>query len=90
MKSEAEWIDELTQQGFYSLLFRDAESFDHEHDVSFDLDRFIVIFDGEIEIEIGYQTFHLGAGDYLEIPRATMHSIRIGNTGSRYLLAQRI
>lgn len=90
MKSESEWINELTQQGFYSLLFRDAEPYDTELGVSYDLDRYIVVFDGEIEIEIGYQTYHLGVGDYLEITRATEHSIRIGLSGSRYLLAQRI
>jgi len=90
MKSEAEWIDALTQQGFYSLLFRDADHFDDEHQVCFDLDRCLVVFDGEMEIEVGYQTFHLGVGDYLDVPRATTHSIRMGNTGCRYLLAQRI
>ena len=90
MKSESDWINELTQQGYHTLLFCDGIAMDHENERSFDEDHYFVVLDGEMEIHIPYQTFHLGPGDYTELLRATPYSTKMGQNGCRYLFARRV
>ncbi|MCX6714910.1 MAG: hypothetical protein NTX72_03780 [Candidatus Uhrbacteria bacterium] len=88
--TESEWIEELLHDGYDNLLFRDAFAHEAEDEHAHDRDHKIVIFSGDIEVTIGYQTVHLGAHDYFEIPRGTSHVAVVGMEGCRYLIAERL
>lgn len=88
--TESEWIDELLHDGYDNLLFRDAFPLEAEDEHAHDRDHKMVIFSGDIEVTIGYQTVHLGAHDYFEIPRGTNHVATVGAEGCRYLIAERL
>jgi len=88
--TENEWIEHLLQDGYDNLLFRDAIAFEREDEHAHDRDHKIIIFSGDIEITIGYETVHLGAHDYFEIARGTAHIAAVGCDGCRYLIAERL
>ena len=89
-QTENEWMKQLSQEGFSNLLFSDAIPHLSEDEHAHDRDHKMVIFAGDIEIVMEYQTVHLGAHDYFEIPSGTVHSTVIGPDGCRYLIAERM
>ncbi len=89
-ETENEWMIELAREGYSNLLFWDAIPFEFDDEHAHDRDHKIVVFSGDMEITIGYQTVHLGAHDYYEIPSATIHVARIGGDGCRYLIAEKL
>lgn len=88
--TESEWIDELLRDGYLNLLFWDAVPFEQDDEHAHDRDHKMIVFSGDIELTIGYQTVHLGAQDYFEIPRGTNHLAIVGAEGCRYLIAERL
>lgn len=88
--TENEWIEHLLAEGYANLLFWDAIPHEHDDEHAHDRDHKMIIFSGDIEITIGYETVHLGAHDYFEIPRGTNHVARVGADGCRYLIAERL
>jgi len=87
--TEAEWIISLQNDGYSNLLFCDGIPGHYEDDHVHDRDHKMVIFSGDFELTIGYQTVHLGAHDYFEIPSGTNHTSMIGMNGCRYIIAER-
>jgi mannose-6-phosphate isomerase-like protein (cupin superfamily) len=88
--TESEWIAELIKDGYSNLLFCDAIAHEHDDEHAHDRDHKMIIFSGDVEITIGYQTVHLGIHDYFEIPRGTEHFVVVGAEGCRYLIAERL
>lgn len=88
--TESEWIEQLMGDGYSNLLFCDAIPCEFDDDHAHDRDHKMIIFSGDVEVTIGYQTVHLGAQDYFEIPRGTNHSAAVGKEGCRYLIAERL
>ena len=88
--TELEWMNELLRDGYSNLLFRDAIPFEGDEERAHDRDHKIVVFAGDIEITIGYQTVHLGAHDYFVIPRGTDRTVVVGSDGCRYLIAEKL
>ncbi len=78
------------KEGYSNLLFCDAIPHNQDDEHAHDRDHKMVIFSGDVEITIGYQTIHLGIHDYFEIPRGTDHSVIVGSDGCRYLIAERL
>ncbi len=76
--------------GFDNLLFWDAFPHESDEEHAHDRDHKMIIFSGDMEVTVGYETVHLGAHDYFEIPRGTVHLVRVGPDGCRYLLAERL
>jgi quercetin dioxygenase-like cupin family protein len=44
------------------------------------------VLDGELTFSIGDQTFQVGTGDFVHIPRGTVHSFKNGSLPSRLLI----
>ncbi|OGL63742.1 hypothetical protein A3C09_02080 [Candidatus Uhrbacteria bacterium RIFCSPHIGHO2_02_FULL_47_44] len=88
--TESEWIVELQNNGYNNLLFWDAIPFERDDEHAHDRDHKMIIFSGDVEVTIGYETVHLGAHDYFEIPRGTNHMAVVGAEGCRYLIAERL
>lgn len=88
--TESEWISELQNDGYNNLLFCDAFPFERDEEHAHDRDHKMVIFSGDVEVTIGYQTVHLAVHDYFEIPRGTNHIAVVGAEGCRYLIAERL
>lgn len=88
--TESEWIVALQNDGYHNLLFWDASPFERDDEHAHDRDHKMIIFSGDIEVTIGYETVHLGVHDYYEIPRGTNHMAIVGAEGCRYLIAERL
>lgn len=54
----------------------------HVHDES---EEQFYVLDGELTYQVGDQTFQVSTGDFIHIPRGTVHSFTNGNTPSKLL-----
>lgn len=51
-----------------------------------DAAEFFLVLDGRLEVEVGSDRHTLGAGDYLVVPRAVVHTFReLGSEPARFL-----
>jgi quercetin dioxygenase-like cupin family protein len=80
--------ERLEAEAFSVFRWRDAPGatytpHSHGHDES------LWVIEGEISFGIGGQTYRLGVGDRLMLPRGTEHTATAGPAGATYLIAEK-
>lgn len=86
---EEQWRRKLLNEGFdHIFIWRDGPNVtytDHAHPFS----TCHVILDGEMTVVTEDVGKILKPGDRMDVPRGVLHSSKMGNTGCRYIIAEK-
>jgi quercetin dioxygenase-like cupin family protein len=85
-RDEREAIQEISDAGWRHVSWHDepGDAYPpHTHDV----DQFLYVVAGSLELEVEGQTIVLDPGDRLALPARTVHAARTHASGATYLIA---